>query len=144
MQRLVIEHDFALPVERVYAYLSEHENLGPLFGATITRLRDGDSSRNGAGSVRRLRVGLLPGFEETVTSAVPNEQIDYRITRGSPLRNHRGSMTFSRQPSSGRGTGSHLRYVLEFGAAVPGLDRLVKRTLHRSIAKGLASVDSKA
>jgi hypothetical protein len=27
MQRIDIEHDFALPVERVYAYLPEHENL---------------------------------------------------------------------------------------------------------------------
>jgi uncharacterized protein YndB with AHSA1/START domain len=139
MQRLEIEQNFALPVERVYAYLSEHENLGPLFGAKITRVRDGDTSRNGTGSVRRLRVGPLPAFEETVTSAIPNEQIDYRITRGSPLRGHHGSMSFSR-----RAAGSHLRYVLEFGAVVPGLDRLVRRTLQRSITRGLASVDSLA
>lgn len=139
MQRIEIDRDFALPVERVYAYLSEHENLGPLFGAKVTRVRDGDTDRNGVGSVRQLRVAVLPPFEETVTGAVPNERIDYRITKGSPLRGHHGSMLFSR-----RGSGSHLRYVLEFGAVVPGLDRLVKLALERSIARGLSTVDSRA
>ena len=38
MQRIEITQDFALPVDRVYAFLSEHENLGPLLGAKITRV----------------------------------------------------------------------------------------------------------
>jgi uncharacterized protein YndB with AHSA1/START domain len=139
MQRIEIDQDFTLPVERVYAYLAEHENLGPLFGAKIARVRDGDSERNGAGSVRQLRVGLLPPFEETVINAVPNRKIDYRITKGSPLRNHSGSMTFT-----STGTGSHLKYVIEFGAVVPGLDRIVKPVLEGNIRKGLKTVDSKA
>ena len=139
MQRIEIEHDFALPVERVYAYLSEHENLTPLFGAKVTRVRDGDTDRNGAGSVRSLKIGPLPAFEETVTNAVPNEVIDYRITKGSPLRNHRGSMVFS-----SRGDGSHLNYVIEFGAVVPGLDRVVKAVLQSTIKKGLTTVDRRA
>ncbi len=139
MQRIEIEHDFALPVDRVYAYLAEHENLGPMFGATITRVRDGDTSRNGKGSVRTLRLAILPPFQETITDAVPNERIDYRITKGSPLRNHRGSMSFSV-----RGTGSHLTYVIEFRAVVPGLDRMIKPGVERRIRKGLADVDAKA
>jgi uncharacterized protein YndB with AHSA1/START domain len=139
MQRIEIDRDFAVPVERAYAYLAEHENLEPLFGAKITRVRDGDTSRNGTGSVRRLRIGLLPPFEETVTDAVPNQRIDYRITKGSPLRDHRGSMQFSTTP-----TGSHLHYLIEFGAVVPGLDRVIKLGLVRAIGKGLAEVDAKA
>ena len=139
MQRVEITQDFALPVERVYAYLSEHENLGPLFGATITRVRDGGSSRNGVGSVRSLRVAPLPAFEETVTAAVPNELVAYRITKGSPLKNHSGVMTFSTTP-----TGSRLHYVIEFGSVLPGLDRIVKLGLDRNVRKGLASVDAKA
>ncbi len=139
MERIEIDYDFALPVDRVYAYLAEHENLEPVFGAKITRVRDGDTSRNGTGSVRTLRIAILPPFQETVTDAVPNERIDYRITKGSPLRNHRGSMRFST-----RGSGSHLHYVIEFGAVVPGLDRLVKPGIERTIRKGLADVDAKA
>ncbi|MCW2498502.1 MAG: Polyketide cyclase / dehydrase and lipid transport [Frankiales bacterium] len=138
-QTVNISHDFALPVERVYAYLAEHEHLGPLFGATITRLRDGDTSRNGAGSVRRLKVGPLPAFEETVTEAVDNTRIGYRISKGSPLRNHRGVMEF--RPV---GTGCHLDYRIEFDSAVPGLGPLVRLGLERTLRRGLRTVDAKA
>ena len=139
MQRIEIEHGFAVPVDRAFAYLSEHENLGPLFGARVTRVRDGETSRNGVGSVRSLKVGPLPAFDETVTVVVPNERIEYRITRGGPLRAHHGVMSLSPD-----GTGSHLHYVIEFGAVVPGLDRVVKAMLVRSITANLPAVDANA
>jgi Polyketide cyclase / dehydrase and lipid transport len=139
MQRIEIDQDFTLPVSRVYAYLAEHENLVGVFGAKIARVRDGDTSRNGTGSVRQLRIGLLPPFEETITNAVPDDRIDYRITKGSPLRGHRGSMVFT--PN---GSGSHLHYVIEFGAVVPGLDRVIKLGLERNIRRGLKTVDAQA
>jgi hypothetical protein len=139
MQRVVFDRDFDLPVGRVFTYLAEHENLGPLFGATITRVRDGDTSRNGEGSVRRLRIAVLPSFEETITVCEPDERIEYRITRGSPLRGHHGSMVFSRL-----GEGCHLHYVISFRAVVPGLDRVVAAALRRSIAQGLNQVAANA
>lgn len=140
MQRLVFEEDYSLPPERVFAYLAEHENLGPILGARITRLRDGtDGERNGVGSVRRLKVGPLPPFEETVTEVEANELIRYRITKGSPLRAHSGEMRFT--PN---GTGTHLRYEIAFDTAVPGLDVLIAAGMRRSITKGLAKVGSKA
>jgi uncharacterized membrane protein len=138
MQRIEIDYHFSLPVDRVYDYLSEHENLGPVFGAKIARVCDGDTSRNGVGSVRQLRIGMLPPFEETVVKVVPNERIDYRITKGSPLRNHHGSMRFA-----AAGAGSRLNYVIEFGAVVPGLDRVIKPGLERTIRKGLGAVDAR-
>jgi uncharacterized protein YndB with AHSA1/START domain len=139
MQRIEIDQDFTLPVERVYAYLAEHENLEAMFGAKIARVRDGETSRNGVGSVRQLRIAVLPPFEETVTKAVDNELIEYKITKGSPLRDHMGTMTFSITP-----TGSHLNYVIQFGAALPGLDKIVAIGLERAVRKGLLTVESKA
>ena len=139
MQRLEIRQDFALPVERVYAYLSEHENLGPLFGAKVERVRDGDTSRNGVGSVRRLKVGPLPPFEETVTKAVPDELVEYRITRGGVLKDHRGEMRFAP-----KGTGSTLTYVIEFDGKVPFTGPLIARSLERNVRSGLRTVDAKA
>ena len=139
MQRIEITYDFALPVERVYAFLSEHENLGPLFAAKVTRIRDGASGRNGAGSVRSLKIGLLPAFQETVTEAIVDQRIAYRITRGSPLRGHSGQMDFSPL-----GSGSRLVYVIEFGAILPGLARLIKFGLERNVRTGLKTVDSTA
>jgi uncharacterized protein YndB with AHSA1/START domain len=139
MQRVEIDRDFDLPVGRVFAYLSEHENLGSLFGARVSRVRDGNTARNGVGSVRRLRVGPLPSFEETVTGYVPDERIDYRITRGGPLRDHHGTMSFR-----ANGAGTHLHYVIEFDSALPGVARTVAASLTRSISKGLDKVASNA
>lgn len=139
MQRIEITQDFALPVERVYAYLAEHENLGPIFGAKVERVRNGDDSRNGVGSVRRLKVGPLPWFEETNTQVVPNELIEYRITRGSVLRDHRGEMRFAAS-----GTGTSLTYVIEFDAKVPLTGPLLKKTIEGNVRGGLKQVDAKA
>ena len=134
-QTVHVVQDFALPVERVYAYLSEHENLGPLFGARITRLRDGDTSRNGVGSCRQLRIGPGPAFEETVTEAVENERIAYRITKGSPLKDHLGVMLFSPH-----GSGSRLDYTITFDAP-PVLAQVVKAGLTFQVGRGLKRVD---
>ena len=132
-----VTHDFSAPVERVFAYLAEHENLETLFGTRIERVRDGDTERNGVGSCRRLSFnGLLP-FEETVTEMVPDQRIVYRITKGTPMRDHQGTMEFA--PTSGGGT--HLDYRIRLGSAVPGLAPLIVRVLHSRIAAGLRKLD---
>ena len=139
MERVDITYDFALPAERVYAYLAEHEHLGPLFGAKVRRVRDGDTTRNGVGSVRELKVGPGPSFDETVTEAVEPELIRYRISRGSPLRGHEGTLRFTPTDS-----GCRLHYVIEFGSPVPGLAKVVQYGLTRNITRGLAKVDQLA
>jgi uncharacterized protein YndB with AHSA1/START domain len=141
MQTVTIDRDFTLPPERVFAHLAEHENLEPLFGAKIKRLSDGDDgTRNGPGSSRQLRLGPLPPFVETTIEVVPNELIRYRITKGSPLRGHEGVMRFT--PTAGGGT--HLHYEITFGAAVPGVDRVVAAMLRRTVPRGLDKVDGAA
>jgi uncharacterized protein YndB with AHSA1/START domain len=141
VQRIIVDQDFKLPPERVFAYMGEHENLGPMFGAKITRLRDGtDGTRNGVGSVRQLKVGPAPPFEETVTEVIPNELIRYRITKGSPLRDHEGSMRFTPNPDGG----THLHYEISFRGRVPGLGALIAPGLRRNIAKGVQTVDGAA
>jgi uncharacterized protein YndB with AHSA1/START domain len=140
MQTVTVEHDCTLPPERVFAHLAEHENLEPLFGAKITRLNDGtDGTRNGVGSRRRLKMGPLPAFEETVTEVVPDQLIRYRITKGSPLRDHEGVMRFS--PN---GTGTHLHYEITFNGFAPGVAPVVAAMLRRSVSKGLERVDGAA
>lgn len=138
MQHLVFEHDFALPVDRVYAWLAEHENLGHVFKPIkVTRLRDGDT-RNGVGSARTMALGPLK-FTETVTEAVPNERIAYTSSDGTPLKDHVGVMTFS-----SKGTGSHLHYTIDFDGKVPGLGFVIARALKGSVPKGLREVDKRA
>jgi uncharacterized protein YndB with AHSA1/START domain len=134
-----IEHDFGKPPEKVFAYLAEHENLADVFGAKVTRLRDGEQERNGVGSVRRLKIGPLAPFEETVTEFDAPQRIVYRITKGSPLRGHVGTMTF--EPRDG---GTHFVYEIRIASAVPGLAPVVRAALTRSIAKALPAVDRDA
>lgn len=134
MQRVHVVQDFPQPVDELFAYLSEQEHLEPLFGARIRRLSDGaDGTRNGVGASRELRVGPLPGFVETNVEVVPGELIRYRITKGSPLRDHEGVMRFSSLPDGG----SRLDYAIVFDAKVPGLAPIVAFGLRRRIAEGL-------
>jgi len=135
-----VERRFAKPPEAIFAHLAEHENLAELFGAKITRLRDGDSERNGVGSVRELKIGPLPAFEETVTEFVVPERIVYRITKGSVLRGHVGVMTFA--PIDGGGT--ELVYDIRLASPIPGVAAIVRPQLTRSIEAGLANLDSAA
>jgi hypothetical protein len=133
MQRVHVTQDFPQPVEELFDYLAEQENLEPLFGAKIKRLSDGnDGTRNGAGASRELKVGPLPGFVETNVEVIPNELIRYRITKGGVLRNHEGVMRFSR-----RDAGSHLDYTIEFDSKIPGAGGLIKSGLQRNIGAGL-------
>jgi uncharacterized protein YndB with AHSA1/START domain len=135
------EYDFTLPPDRVFPYLSEHENLGDVFGAQIDRLNDGDETRNGVGSRRRLKVapGAAP-FVETVTVSIPNERIEYKITEGGPMQDHIGIMVFT--PRAGGGT--HLDYRIRLSSKIPGLSAIVRVALKKNIAKGMAGVDAKA
>lgn len=137
MQKIVVEQDFTVPVERAFAFLSEHENLTALFPAKIKRLKDGDDgTRNGAGSAREMRIAILPPFVETNTKVVENELVEYAITKGSPLKDHHGRMTFTSLPSGG----SHLKYEIQFRIA-PGIEVLVAKGIERDLKKGLKKVD---
>jgi uncharacterized protein YndB with AHSA1/START domain len=138
---LHVEYDFVKPPDRVFAYLAEHESLAPLLGAKITRLTDGtDGERNGVGSSRRMKVGPLPAFVETTTAVVPEHQIDYRITKGSPLKDHAATMRFS--PTAAGGT--HLEWDIHLDSAIPGVAAIINRMLRRSITRALPDADRAA
>lgn len=134
--RVHVTHLFSSAPEIVFAALSEHENLGPLFAAKITRVRDGDTSRNGVGSVRALRAGPLPAFEETTTTAEPNSLIEYRITKGGPLRGHWGVQRLT--PTANGGT--MLDYRIGFDAPIPGMAALVGKVLTSTISRNLSTL----
>jgi uncharacterized protein YndB with AHSA1/START domain len=136
-----IEHDFAKPPERVFAHLAEHENLDAVFGAKVSRLCDGEAGeRNGVGSKRKLQIGPLPPFEETVTEFVVPQRIVYRITKGSPLRGHVGTMEFTPTPAGG----TRFVYDIRIASAIPGIAPIVTASLTRSILASLEAVERDA
>jgi uncharacterized protein YndB with AHSA1/START domain len=111
-----------------------------MFGAKVGRLRDGERERNGVGSVRQLRVGPMPPFEETVEEFEPPHRISYRITKGSLLRGHVGVMTFAPLPDGG----TRFVYDIRLASAIPGVAPLVHASLTRSIKRALPSVERRA
>jgi uncharacterized protein YndB with AHSA1/START domain len=114
-QSVRFEQFFAAPREKVFAWFSDHEKFGRIFPGRTRRIRtatEGDDP-NGLGSARR--VGAWPmTFEETITGFRAPDLIEYRVTRGGPVRNHQGRMRFE---SVAGGTG--LEYVIEFDPRIP-------------------------
>ena len=138
-QRVHVTHDFTDDPATIFGKLSEHENLGQVFSAKITRICDGtDGSRNGVGSTRSLKpLGMPPAFHETVTKSEPNTLIEYRISKGSPIRHHVGTQRLT--PNADGGT--HLDYTIDFDSPVPGLAAVIRIALQRIITKGLPKLD---
>jgi uncharacterized protein YndB with AHSA1/START domain len=136
-QCIEVSREFPVPVGRLFAYLAEHENLAKLFApAKAERLCDGDSQRNGVGSARRLRVWPASPFVETVTAYRENELIEYRITEGSPLRNHVGTLRFT-----GLGPArARLDFVIRFEGKIPMIGPVVRNVLKHGIENGLTKL----
>ncbi len=101
------------PVEKVFAFCADHARFASLFGGKAVRIKEGDDQPNGVGSVRRCGPGLL-SFDETIVRFEPRRQIDYTITRGSPLKNHLGQIRFR----NSRG-GTEIDYVIRFDPKIP-------------------------
>ena len=132
--RVNVTHTYTSDPKTVFEALSEHENLGPVFGAKITRTSDGDSHRNGVGSSRKLKIGPMPPITETVVVWEPNTHIEYQITKGGfPLKDHYGVQRLS--PTDDGGT--KIDYTIAFNTAIPGMAGLVAKQLTGALSKGL-------
>ena len=132
-QRVHVTHTYRSDPATVFEALTEHENLSRVMGAKVTRVRDGDASRNGAGSTRRLKIGPLLAFEETVTAAEPNTLIEYTISKGTPMKGHWGVQRLTATADGG----TELDYRIGFDAPVPGMAGLVATVITRQLSKGL-------
>src|SRR6266568_2080136 len=94
-----VEHDFASAPDEVFVWLSQHENLSAVCNTKfLGRLAEGETHRDGVGAVRRIRSGPAPAFEETVIRFEPPGLIEYKITKGTPLRGHVGIQQYTPLP----------------------------------------------
>jgi len=135
-QYIDIMQVFKAPVETVFTELTDHEKFGKLLKADIKRIVDGEGGYiNGLGSVRKITPLPLAGFEETVITFEPNQVMEYVISKGSPLKNHKGRMEFSKVDGSTR-----LRYTIEFESKLPFIGGLLKAAVEMPIKKGLSSL----
>jgi uncharacterized protein YndB with AHSA1/START domain len=130
--------DFDAPRAKVFALFASHEKFGAAATGPIgvrlgllRRVRSGDdpAQPDGVGSVRRIGFGPT-AFEETVLVSEPPSLIEYRISKGSPLKNHHGRIAFSDLPDGG----THVDYRIVFEPRVPGTAGLLSAVLRGLIA----------
>lgn len=139
MQTIRVQMNFPFSVDKLFSYLKKHENFNDIFApAKVSTLQKGKDDDYGLESVRRLSILSLVVFEESIVNFKENALIEYKITKGTPLKNHHGKMIFA-----ANGEGSSLDYTIQFASAVPGLAYLVKLSLEQSVKKGLRSLQKK-
>jgi hypothetical protein len=131
--KVEIHQDVSFSVDKLFADLADHETLGRILGVRMMRVVDGnEGGRNGVGSVRRVGPPVL-GCQETVITHKANELIEYKVTKGGPIKHHLGRLMFSATPG-----GSHLHYVITFDSKIPLLGPLIRSVLQNAATKGLA------
>ncbi len=136
------EH-FDAPPAKVFTYFASHETFGAMAGGPVAarlkfirRIRLGEDIKqpDGVGSVRRIGYGPL-AFEETVDSSERGKLIEYFISKGSPLKNHRGRIEFHADAG-----GTRVDYLITFEPRVPGTGGLLKRVLHGMISPAFGRI----
>ncbi len=130
--------DFDAPRAAVFALFASHEKFaaaatGPA-GVKLGLLRrvhagNDPAQPDGVGSVRRI--GFWPiDFEETILVCDAPSLIEYRISKGSPLKNHHGRIVFTDLP----GGGTHVDYRIVFEPKIPGTAGLMSSVLRAMIS----------
>jgi hypothetical protein len=135
MQQIEIIQTFNKPVEQVFTDLSDHTTFGAIVGADIQRIKDSmNTDKNGMGSIRLIKSFPAQPFEETIVAFEPHKFIAYQVSKGSPIKNHRGELHFS-----GEGESSKLVYTICFEPKlnVPMWGGLIKSLIEKPIRKGL-------
>ena len=134
-QNIHISQLFNAPIETIFNILTDHESFGQVIGTRIKRVVDSPGENpNGVGSVRRISAFPTPAFEETVITFEPNQLMEYVISKGSPIKNHKGRMEFSEERGQTR-----LEYSIIFEPKLPflPLGAIVKKAIDKPISAGL-------
>ncbi len=128
--------DLSAARDKVFDFLSDNERFGVLFApARFEHISDGRDSRGGVGSVRKISLwGLLPFYETIQVSEPGSGRIEYAITKGTPLRNHHGTVVVTDLP--GGVSGCHIDYTITFDGP-PVIAAALASGLRRRMPKGL-------
>ena len=134
-QHIKITQLFNEPVDTIFSLLTDHEAFGQVINTKIKRVVDSQGeNKNGLGSVRRISAFPAPAFEETVVTFEPARLMEYVISKGSPVKNHKGRMEFSDEQGQTR-----LNYTIDFEPKLPFvlLGSILKKAIEKPIREGL-------
>jgi len=122
----------AAPPEVVWRAISDHARMPewtPFRECVV--MRPGKPDPNGLGAVRRV-TGTGTAIEEEVVLWDPPHRFDYRLTKGAPLRDHRGHVFLTPD-----GDGTHVQWTIRFRPVVPGTGAPLRAVLQRAFAGAL-------
>ena len=134
-QHIKMTQVFNAPVEVIFNQLTDHESFGQVIHEKIKRVVDSrDENKNGIGSVRQIKPFPGLAFEETVITFEPNRLMEYVVSKGSPIKNHKGRMEFSYEQGKTR-----LKYTIDFEPKLPFVffGSVLKKAIEKPIRNGL-------
>lgn len=134
--RTEITETIRAPIGEVFDRLADHNRMGEYMSADIRRTCDSTTAGegvNGTGSVRTLKILGLSDFDETVVKYVKPAKLEYKITRGSPLKNHLGVITLKEENGA-----VNIHWVIAFEMSFGGM--LVAFLLKVAVGRGLATL----
>lgn len=133
-QKLHFLQDYAVPAYNVFSFFSDHNRLSEIYPAIMRRITDSNDPRNanGLGS-SRIVIAFPTVFQETISKYVESSLIEYKITFGSPLKNHVGTMQFI-DLENGK---SRLDYTIEFEPLIPKTGFLLKNLLEKQVGEAI-------
>lgn len=141
MQHIKITQTFNAPVEEIFNLLTDHESFGKIINTKIRRVVDSkDKNKNGIGSIRRIYAAPLLAFEESVITFDLNHVMEYVVSKGSPIKNHKGRMEFSSEHDK-----TKLTYFIDFQPRLPFffLGSILKQAVRKPIQEGLVKLAQK-
>lgn len=119
--------------ERIWEILSDHEGMPRWFPAReVIRRRPGAPDPNGVDALRVVRASGL-AIEERVTAFEPGKRMEYVVTGGAPLRDHRGRVEIEDDV----GGSCRVRWSVELRPLIPGTGWLLRRATDGLIRDGL-------
>jgi uncharacterized protein YndB with AHSA1/START domain len=93
---------------------------------------------DGTGLVRVVKPGRGT-FHEEITAIDPPSRLEYRLAKGAPVRDYRGTVTLDEAP----GDGTRLCWEVAFRPIIPGSGWLISRASMRTINQVLDAVEER-
>jgi uncharacterized protein YndB with AHSA1/START domain len=114
MASFTYKREVAAPPEIVFDVLTDHRrytDITPLRKAELER--EGESTPNGVGAIRRL-TAIGPPMREEVLAYEPAKRFSYKLLSGLPVRDHVGTVELT--PSGG---GTKVVYAVRTTPTLP-------------------------
>lgn len=136
LHEITMDYRFECPPQLLFDRLTDHEGFGRLMGQRIERVTTAPGEHpNGLGAVRRIYILPFLSFDETVTAFEPPSFMQYKVSRGSPIKDHCGELRFT--PEAG---GTRLHYRICFAPKLPGTGWLLALAIKAPIEKVLKTL----